>query len=135
MDGSLVPSLDKLSLSSYVDATERARGAISSRIRQWRSSTTTCSRRWHIPQLRCCLCRLGALLCTRQVPPLVVHATGGERTGGTWYLHSALLAPELLAATHQAGSVMLLSAVLHVLLALRRPGAAARVWWQANLAR
>ncbi|KAH8989333.1 hypothetical protein EDB86DRAFT_3081062 [Lactarius hatsudake] len=40
-----------------------------------------------------------------------------------------------LAATHQAGSVALLSAVLQVLQALRRPGAAARAWRQANLAR
>ncbi|KAH9037696.1 hypothetical protein EDB84DRAFT_1560528 [Lactarius hengduanensis] len=45
------------------------------------------------------------------------------------------LVPVPLAATHQAGSVALLSAVLHVLLALRRPGAAARAWRQANLAR
>ncbi|KAH8989335.1 electron transfer protein 1 [Lactarius hatsudake] len=45
------------------------------------------------------------------------------------------LVPVPLAATHQAGSVALLSVVLHVLLALRRPGAAARAWRQANLAR
>lgn len=45
------------------------------------------------------------------------------------------LVPVPLAATHQAGSVALLSAVLHVLLALRRPGAAARAWRRANLAR
>ncbi|KAH9991473.1 COX15/CtaA family, partial [Russula vinacea] len=45
------------------------------------------------------------------------------------------LVPVPLAAAHQAGSVMLLTAALHVLLALRRPGAAARAWRQANLAR
>lgn len=45
------------------------------------------------------------------------------------------LVPVPLAAAHQAGSVALLTAVLHVLLALRRPGAAARAWRQANLAR
>ena len=45
------------------------------------------------------------------------------------------LVPVPLAATHQAGSVALLSVVLHVLLALRRPGAAARAWRQANLSR
>ena len=45
------------------------------------------------------------------------------------------LVPAPLAAMHQAGSVMLLSTVLHVVLALRRPGAAARVWRKANLAR
>ena len=38
------------------------------------------------------------------------------------------LLPVPLAATHQVGSVMLLSAVLHVILALRLPGTAARAW-------
>ena len=38
------------------------------------------------------------------------------------------LVPVPLAATHQAGSVMLLTTVLHILVALRRPGAAARAW-------
>ncbi|KAG5644573.1 hypothetical protein DXG03_008147 [Asterophora parasitica] len=45
------------------------------------------------------------------------------------------LVPTPLAAAHQAGSVMLLSAVLHVALSLRRPGAAARAWraiWNAG---
>ena len=45
------------------------------------------------------------------------------------------LVPVPLAAMHQAGSVMLLSTVVHIVLALRRPGAAARAWRQANLAR
>lgn len=45
------------------------------------------------------------------------------------------LVPVPLAAAHQAGSVALLTAAVHVLLALRRPGAAARAWRQANLAR
>ena len=45
------------------------------------------------------------------------------------------LVPVLLAATHQAGSVMLLLAVLHVVLELRPPGAAARAWRQANVTR
>ncbi|TFK29220.1 electron transfer protein 1 [Coprinopsis marcescibilis] len=38
------------------------------------------------------------------------------------------LVPVPLAALHQAGSVMLLSAMVHVLITLRRPGAAARLW-------
>lgn len=38
------------------------------------------------------------------------------------------LVPVPLAAAHQAGSVALLSAVIHLLLTLRRPGAAARAW-------
>jgi len=42
------------------------------------------------------------------------------------------LVPVPLAAAHQAGSVALLTAALHVLLALRRPGAAALAWRKAN---
>lgn len=45
------------------------------------------------------------------------------------------LVPVPLAAAHQAGSVALLTTALHVLLALRRPGAAALAWRKANLAR
>ena len=45
------------------------------------------------------------------------------------------LVPVPLAAAHQAGSVALLTAALHVLLALRRPGAAALAWRKAKLAR
>jgi len=45
------------------------------------------------------------------------------------------LVPVPLAAAHQAGSVLLLTTALHVLLALRRPGTAALAWRHANLAR
>lgn len=38
------------------------------------------------------------------------------------------LVPVPLAAAHQAGSVLLLSAMVHVLVTLRRPGRAAQVW-------
>jgi len=38
------------------------------------------------------------------------------------------LVPVPLAAAHQAGSVMLLTTVIHLLMALRRPGAAAQAW-------
>ncbi|KAG6833835.1 hypothetical protein H0H87_011769 [Tephrocybe sp. NHM501043] len=41
------------------------------------------------------------------------------------------LVPVPLAAAHQAGSVMLLSAMLHVLVTLRRPGSAAKLWRDA----
>ncbi|CDO74102.1 hypothetical protein BN946_scf185043.g152 [Trametes cinnabarina] len=41
------------------------------------------------------------------------------------------LVPIPLAAAHQAGSVMLLTTMLHLLVSLRRPGTAARVWRQA----
>ncbi|KAM5532400.1 hypothetical protein V8D89_013632 [Ganoderma adspersum] len=43
-----------------------------------------------------------------------------------WYL-----VPISLAAMHQAGSVMLLTTMMHLLLSLRRPGAAAQAWRQA----
>ncbi|KAI0643736.1 COX15-CtaA-domain-containing protein [Trametes meyenii] len=41
------------------------------------------------------------------------------------------LVPIPLAAAHQAGSVALLTTMVHLLVSLRRPGAAARVWRQA----
>lgn len=43
------------------------------------------------------------------------------------------LVPVPLAAAHQAGSVMLLSAMMHVLITLRRPGLAAKMWRKATL--
>ena len=42
------------------------------------------------------------------------------------------LVPVPLAAAHQAGSVMLLSAMMHTLITLRRPGLAARIWRNAS---
>jgi len=42
------------------------------------------------------------------------------------------LVPIPLAAAHQAGSVMLLSAMMHILITLRRPGLAARMWRNAS---
>lgn len=44
------------------------------------------------------------------------------------------LVPVPLAAAHQAGSVMLLSAMVHLLVTMRRPGAAARAWRMAKQA-
>lgn len=38
------------------------------------------------------------------------------------------LVPVPLAAAHQAGSVMLLSAMVHLLITMRAPGMASRVW-------
>jgi heme a synthase len=40
------------------------------------------------------------------------------------------LVPVPIAAAHQAGSVVLLSAMVHLLATLRKPGAAARLWRQ-----
>ena len=45
------------------------------------------------------------------------------------------LVPIPLAALHQAGSVALLTTMIHLLISLRRPAAAARLWRQANLAK
>lgn len=42
------------------------------------------------------------------------------------------LVPVPLAAAHQAGSIMLLSAMMHILVTLRRPGLAARLWRQGS---
>lgn len=41
------------------------------------------------------------------------------------------LVPVPLAAGHQAGSVMLFTMMLHLLVSLRKPGAAAQIWRQA----
>ncbi|KAI0309618.1 COX15/CtaA family, partial [Amylostereum chailletii] len=45
------------------------------------------------------------------------------------------LVPVPLAAAHQAGSVLLLTAMVHTLVALRRPSVAARLWRQAKAAK
>jgi heme a synthase len=42
------------------------------------------------------------------------------------------LVPVPLAAAHQAGSVMLLSAMVHILLTLRKPGLASQLWRRAS---
>ena len=41
------------------------------------------------------------------------------------------LVPIPIAAAHQAGSVALLTTMIHLLVSLRRPGAAAQAWRQA----
>lgn len=43
------------------------------------------------------------------------------------------LVPTPLAASHQAGSVALLTAMVHLLVTLRRPGVAARYWRRLKL--
>ncbi|KAF5393665.1 hypothetical protein D9757_000299 [Collybiopsis confluens] len=52
--------------------------------------------------------------------------------GITTLLH---LVPTPLAVAHQAGSVLVLSAMLHVLLTLRRPGATAKAWRALHMQR
>jgi cytochrome c oxidase assembly protein subunit 15 len=43
------------------------------------------------------------------------------------------LVPVPVAAAHQAGSVALLSTMVHLLVVLRRPGMAAQIWRKARL--
>ncbi|KAH9037705.1 hypothetical protein EDB84DRAFT_1129693 [Lactarius hengduanensis] len=95
----------------------RARGAISSKIRRRCSSTTTGSRRRRISQPRCAPLTRGATVAAFLMANVQVVL------GRSTLLY---LVPVPLAATHQAGSVALLSAVFHVFLSLRRPGAGAR---------
>ncbi|KAK7470956.1 Cytochrome c oxidase assembly protein cox15 [Stygiomarasmius scandens] len=70
----------------------------------------------------------------RQVlPPLTVRATTVAFAMVNVQLALGIstllyLVPVPLAAAHQAGSVAVLSAMIHVLLTLRRPGAAAQAW-------
>lgn len=45
------------------------------------------------------------------------------------------LVPVSLAAAHQAGSVLVLSAMIHVLITLRKPGAAAKAWRALHMQR
>jgi len=45
------------------------------------------------------------------------------------------LVPIPLAACHQAGSVALLTIMMHLLVTLRKPASAARLWRQARLRR
>ncbi|KAI9430935.1 cytochrome oxidase assembly protein-domain-containing protein [Lactarius indigo] len=142
MGGHLVPPLDELLSPSYADAADEIKGT-------WRNlfeNPTTVQFDHRVLAMTTYLAT--ALLFTssrraavREVlPPLAVRATAAAfamanvqaALGNSTLLY---LVPVPLAATHQAGSVALLSAVLHVLLALRRPGAAARAWRQANMAR
>jgi cytochrome c oxidase assembly protein subunit 15 len=43
------------------------------------------------------------------------------------------LVPVPIAAAHQAGSIALLSTMVHLLVSLRRPGLAAQVWRKAGM--
>ncbi|KAH9169275.1 hypothetical protein EDB89DRAFT_1488831 [Lactarius sanguifluus] len=142
MHGRISPPLDKLLSPSYADASDGEQGHVAQSVRESDDGTVQLPRTRDddLSRNRAAVCVDPARSHARGAPPTRRARHGGcvcdgERTGGAWYLHTALLVPVLLAATHQAGSVALLSAVLHVLLALRRSGAAARAWRQANLAR
>ncbi|KAH9038037.1 electron transfer protein 1 [Lactarius deliciosus] len=142
MGGRLAPPLDELLSPSYADATDGAKGT-------WRNlfeNPTTVQFDHRVLAMTTYLATALLFASTRRaavravLPPLAVRATAAAFAMAN--VQAALgistllyLVPVSLAATHQAGSVALLSAVLHVLLALRRPGAAARAWRQANLAR
>ncbi|KZV71440.1 COX15-CtaA-domain-containing protein [Peniophora sp. CONT] len=88
-------------------------------------------------------CLTGAFwLMTRRkiaLPPSVRRATAVAFAMANVQLTLGLttllyMVPVPLAAAHQAGSVALLSAVIHMLIAARRPSAAARAWRTYNAA-
>ena len=143
MEGRLAPPLDELFSPSYADtAADGAKG-------MWRNlfeNPTTVQFDHRVMAMTTYLATALLFASSRRVavraalPPAALHAVTAAfamvnvqaALGISTLLY---LVPVPLAATHQAGSVMLLSTVLHVVLALRRPGAAARAWRQANLAR
>ncbi|KAJ7638531.1 cytochrome oxidase assembly [Roridomyces roridus] len=70
------------------------------------------------------------------LPPLVVTSTRAAFAMANVQVLLGIstllyLVPVPLAASHQAGSILLLSTMLQLLVALRRPGAAARAWRNA----
>lgn len=76
----------------------------------------------------------------RALPPLALRATTAAFAMANIQVILGIstllyLVPVPLAAAHQAGSVALLTAMVHLLIALRRPGAAAVVWRRASLAK
>ena len=142
MDGRLAPPLDELLSPSYASAGDGGKGT-------WRNffeNPTTVQFDHRVLAMTTYLATALLFASSRRaavraaLPPAALRATAAAfamvnvqaALGISTLLY---LVPVPLAATHQAGSVALLSAVLHVLLALRRPGAAARAWRQANLSR
>ena len=142
MGGRLAPPLDELLSPSYSDAGDRGKGT-------WRNffeNPTTVQFDHRVLAMTTYLATALLFASSRRtavraaLPPLAVRTTAAAFAMAN--VQAALgistllyLVPVPLAAAHQAGSVALLSAVVHLLLALRRPGAAARAWRQANLAR
>ena len=95
------------------------------------------------PQAVKTYCLTGAFwLATRRkiaLPPSVRRATAVAFAMANVQLTLGIttllyLVPVPLAAAHQAGSVALLSAVIHMVIAARRPSAAARAWRTYNAA-
>jgi hypothetical protein len=142
MGGRLAPPLDELFSSSYADAADGSKGT-------WRNlfeNPTTVQFDHRVMAMTTYLATALLFASTRRaalraaLPPAAIRATAAAfamvnvqaALGISTLLY---LVPVPLAATHQAGSVALLSAVLHIVLVLRRPGAAARAWRQANLAK
>ena len=142
MDGRLAPPLDELLSPSYANAGDGGKGT-------WRNvfeNPTTVQFDHRVLAMTTYLATALLFASSRRaafraaLPPAALRATAAAfamvnvqaALGISTLLY---LVPVPLAATHQAGSVILLSTVLHVLLALRRPGAAARAWRQANLSR
>lgn len=142
MGGRLAPPLDELFSPSYADAADGGKGT-------WRNlfeNPTTVQFDHRVMAMTTYLATALLFASTRRaavraaLPPAALYATAAAfamaNVQAVLGISTLLyLVPVPLAATHQAGSVALLSAVLHIVLALRRPGAAARAWRQANLAR
>jgi heme a synthase len=143
MDGRLAPPLSELLSPHYSDGAENSNGSL------WRNlfeNPTTVQFDHRMLATTTYLATALLFASSRRaavraaLPPLAVRtaalafamANVQVALGISTLLY---LVPVPLAVAHQAGSVALLTAVLHVLLALRRPGAAARAWRQANLTR
>lgn len=149
MDGRLAPPLNELLSPQYSDAGGGGGGGGGSSAGVWRNlfenpttvqfdhrvlATTTylATALLFASSRRAAMRAALPLLAVRTAAAAFAMANVQVALGISTLLY---LVPVPLAAAHQAGSVALLTAVLHVLLALRRPGAAARAWRQANLAR
>jgi cytochrome c oxidase assembly protein subunit 15 len=146
MDGRLAPPLTELLSPQYSDARGGGGGGSSAGV--WRNlfeNPTTVQFDHRVLATTTYLATALLFASSRRaavraaLPPLAVRTAAAAFAMANVQVALGIstllyLVPVPLAAAHQAGSVALLTAVLHVLLALRRPGAAARAWRQANLA-
>ncbi|KAH8989328.1 cytochrome oxidase assembly protein-domain-containing protein [Lactarius hatsudake] len=135
MGGRLAPPLDELLSPSSADAADGAKGTR----RNLFENPTTVRFDHRVLAMTTYLATVLLFASTRRaaLPPLAVRATAAAFAMAN--VQAALgistllyLVPVPLAATHQACSAALLSVVFHLLLGLRKPGAAARAWRQAR---
>ncbi|KAF8269716.1 cytochrome oxidase assembly protein-domain-containing protein [Lactarius quietus] len=139
MDGRLAPPLDELLSPSYADGDKGT----------WRNifeNPTTVQFDHRVLAISTYLATALLFVSSRRaavraaLPPAALQAAAAAFAMANVQVALGIstllyLVPVPLAATHQAGSVALLSAVIHIVLSLRQPGAAARAWRQAYLAR